>query len=379
MAKALAASPAFRLLFAMTVAAMAACGSQDMARPDRPDGWRWPAPGADPDPEQPDGALPAPARARPPQSRPTAIPREPALPTAPGDPANPGGRAVPRPPAPALVDAPGRGPGGGRLSSKVRWTFDDLPPGPFEMAERSDQAVNESWRNLFDAPWRAPAETGGTGEAGGASGSGAAPESGTVGGATGARRARGDAGDDLRPTWVVRGRWVIAAADRPGMSGRVLMQTETRPEPVASFVLPPWPGGAEPPLRYRVAVSVAAERAPRGQESPLLVWFRGVTHYAEIVAKPRSVEVWTADGAVPDRAEGWERLWYRTLATAPGEVRRLEATVDLRGGRMAVAVDGERLGEVGVPLMTRMGSFGIALRATGGPIVYDDLEVESLE
>ena len=156
-------------------------------------------------------------------------------------------------------------------------------------------------------------------------------------------------------------------------------QVEPRPEPVASFVQPSWPGGLGAPARYRVAVSVAADVAPRGQESPLLVWFRDVSHYAEIVAKPRSVEVWTADGAVPDRAEGWDRAWYKNLVTASGEVRRLEAVVDTKAGRLGVWVDGERLGEAAVPLVSGAGSYSIALRATGGPIAYDDLEVEALD
>lgn len=339
------ANPAFRLFVAGT---LTACGTQAAPPPDG--ALPWPDPGVGPGTRAPSQ----------PPSQPLAQPLAQPLPQPPSQP-------LPQPlpsqgQAPGLARTqpdgkPGQAPGGPtappgtkeppasdtQQSSKVKWSFDEMAPGPLDGAQRADQAVGAgTWRNFFDASWH------------------------------------GSDGRDERPPWVVRGNWEIAAADRPGMSGHVLRQTETRAEPVASFVQPPWPAGGGAPARYRVAVSVAADAAPRGQESPLLVWFQDVQHYAEVIAKPRSVEVWTSDGAVPDRAEGWERAWYKSLVTAPGEVRRLEAVVDVKAGRMTVWVDGERLGEATVPLISRPATYTIALRATGGPIAYDDLEVEAL-
>ncbi|MBU6427823.1 MAG: hypothetical protein KGR26_02315 [Cyanobacteria bacterium REEB65] len=179
--------------------------------------------------------------------------------------------------------------------------------------------------------------------------------------------------------WVVPGQWSVASGATLGLSGHIVEQSEVRPDPVESFVHPSGMDGGKLPEHYRVSVLALAGAAPRGREAALLGWFQDVTHFVELVAKPDGVEVWQADGAIPDHSEGWTRLWRKDLPTPDGQARTLGLEVDAQSGLLGIFVDGSRLGEAQAPLIpSSEPDHTLALRATGGPVYYGNLAVEKL-
>ncbi len=188
------------------------------------------------------------------------------------------------------------------------------------------------------------------------------------------------------PAWLYDGTWEVASVNRSPIRGKVLRQTEKRPEPWVSFVRyrgTQFGPNGQMPMRYRFEVSQQPIESPYNLpptgDQGVQPYYLDVDHYLEVVNTPRELQVWYCDGGQPMNGRGWKRLFNRSMATQPGDVRRVGGIVDVSSKTFVLMVDGKIEATMPVPDLDPSKPHYMALRSIGNEVNFDDVEVEKLD
>ena len=188
------------------------------------------------------------------------------------------------------------------------------------------------------------------------------------------------------PSWLYDGTWEVAAINRGSFQSKALRQTEKQPEPWVSLIRyrgTHFGPDGQLPKRYRFEVSqqpiASPYNLPPTGDQGVPLYYLDATHYLEVVNTPRELQVWYSDGAQPMNGRGWKRLFNRSMSTNPGDVRRVGGIVDVTNKTFVLLVDGKPEATLQVPDLDASKPHGMALRAIGNEVNFDDLEVTSLD
>jgi hypothetical protein len=188
------------------------------------------------------------------------------------------------------------------------------------------------------------------------------------------------------PAWLYDGTWEVASVNRPPLQGKVLRQTQKMPEPWVSFVRyrgTQFGPNGQLPMRYRFEVSqqpiASPYNLPPTGDQGVQPYYLDADHYLEVVNTPRELQVWYCDGGQPMNGRGWKRLFNRSMATQPGDVRRVGGIVDVANKSFVLMVNGKVEATMQVPDLDPSRPHFMALRSIGNEVNFDDVEVEKLD
>lgn len=212
-------------------------------------------------------------------------------------------------------------------------------------------------------------------------------------GALGAESPFVDVGSELLakgerlPAWLYVGQWEIADVDTPQLKSRVLRQTKVQERPPVTFVRyrGAFAGGEDGamPARYRMEVTQQPVRSPYNLpptgDQAIQPYYLDANHYVEVVTTPRELQLWVCDGASPDSATGWTKVWSEALATRAYDTRRIGAVVDTRKRTFQLLYDGEPKAEATLDFIDPSRKAMVALRAIGNEVNFDDFTLEQLD
>lgn len=188
------------------------------------------------------------------------------------------------------------------------------------------------------------------------------------------------------PSWLYEGTWEVASVNRPPIQGKVLRQTQKQPEPWISLVRyrgAHFGPNGQMPRRYRFEVSqqpiASPYNLPPTGDQGVQPYYLDADHYLEVVNTPRELQVWFCDGGQPMNGRGWKRLYNRSLATNPGDVRRVGGIVDVANKSFILLYDGKPEATMQVPDIDPSRTHFMALRSIGNEVNFDDVEVTKLD
>lgn len=183
------------------------------------------------------------------------------------------------------------------------------------------------------------------------------------------------------PAWVYQGNWRVTA-DESG--NHVFLHDDVRAQPAVSFQR--YRGGAlgrpdgQLPEVYYAEVAMRPIRSPQNYaptgDQGVQFYYLDPQRYLEMVVKPDVIEVWEANGAEPRHTKGWKRLWFQSLTTKGGDVRRIGALVDVPAGLFTAHLDGRPLVTVSSTLLGARPAW-FALRGIGNVVSFDNVVIEA--
>lgn len=189
---------------------------------------------------------------------------------------------------------------------------------------------------------------------------------------------------DKTYAWLYPGDWAIRRS--PGEPDRygVSPYTGSHPEPLTfrRFAGSAFGPDGTLPRRFRIDAEArstgGASRFGGVGELSIQTLYVDPTHYLEIMQVDKEFRVWWADGAEPQKGEGWKQLgsWKRPYRI--GEWMQLGAEMDLDRGVMVPVCDGRKLGEIPIPPELRGVKPRLTIRATGNGEEWRRITIEPL-